>query len=426
MEATVEEVQLAKYPAYKESGVNWLGEIPAHWNIVRSKALFQQRREQARREDQQLTASQKYGIISQQEFMELEGRRVTQVEFNRDILKHIEANDFVVSMRSFQGGIEYSSHSGCVSSAYVPLIPIKHVVPEYFKYLFKSDAYIKALSSTSNLVRDGQALRFENFSQVDLVIVPEEEQTAIAQFLDRKTAQVDKAIGIKEKQIELLKERRQVLIHNAVTRGLNTDVPMKDSGVEWIGEIPAHWEMRKLKQILNEKRKTSNPTLSSGSISYGKVVMKDDDKIPYSTKASYQEVLKGEFLINPLNLNYDLISLRIALSKIDVVVSPGYIVLTNTIEIHKEFYMYFLHRYDVAFMKLLGSGVRQTISFNHIGNSLLVFPPLEEQRAIAEFLNRTESKIDFAITIKYQEIAKLKEYKATLINSAVTGKIKVI
>ena len=263
MEAVLNEIKIERYPAYKDSGVEWLGEIPEHWEIVRSKRLFQQRKERARDNDQQLTASQKHGIISQQEFMELEGRRVTQVEFNRDILKHIEANDFVISMRSFQGGIEYSEYSGCVSSAYIPLIPIKHVVPAYFKYLFKSDAYIKALSSTSNLVRDGQALRFENFSDVDLIIVPKEEQIAIAKFLDRKTAQIDKAIAQKEKLIELLKERRQILIHNAVTRGLNPDVPIKDSGVEWIGKIPAHWEMKRMRSIFDYIQTGTTPSTTN-------------------------------------------------------------------------------------------------------------------------------------------------------------------
>lgn len=200
---------------------------------------------------------------------------------------------------------------------------------------------------------------------------------------------------------------------------------MKDSGVEWIGEIPAHWEVKKLKQIFSEKKRKSNLSLSCGAISYGKVVLKDDEKIPHSTKASYQEVLKGDFLINPLNLNYDLISLRIALSYIDVVVSAGYIVLQNCTNISKEYFKYLLHRYDVAFMKLLGSGVRQTINYSHISNSLLLYPPISEQIKISEFLEATTSKVDTTISFKEKEIEKLKEYKASLINSAVTGKIKV-
>ncbi|MFC6998089.1 restriction endonuclease subunit S [Rufibacter roseus] len=193
----------------------------------------------------------------------------------------------------------------------------------------------------------------------------------------------------------------------------------KDSGEDWIGEIPEHWEIIKLKLIFKEKKIKHNPELNCGSISFGKVVVKNDEKIPLSTKASYQEVLKGEFLINPLNLNYDLISLRIALSEINVVVSSGYIVLNNIIDINKDYFKYLLHRYDVAYMKLLGSGVRQTINFNHIANSLLLFPPQEEQTAISQFLDRKTAQIDKAIGIKEKQIELLKERKQVLLQNAV-------
>lgn len=194
----------------------------------------------------------------------------------------------------------------------------------------------------------------------------------------------------------------------------------KDSGEGWISEVPKHWEVKKLKHIFFEKKHTQNMSLNCGSISFGKVVTKDDDKIPHSTKASYQEVLNGEFLINPLNLNYDLISLRIGLSEINVVVSAGYIVLKNKVEMSKEYFNYLLHRYDVAYMKLLGSGVRQTINFNHIANSLLLQPPMAEQIAIANFLDKKTAQIDEAIAIKEKQIELLKERKQIIIQQAVT------
>lgn len=194
----------------------------------------------------------------------------------------------------------------------------------------------------------------------------------------------------------------------------------KDSGEYWMAEIPAHWEIKKLKHLFHEKKKVTNHELPCGSISFGKVVYKDDEKIPESTKASYQEVLVGEYLVNPLNLNYDLISLRIGLSNINVVVSSGYIVLKNIVDINKSYFNYLLHRYDVAYMKLLGSGVRQTISFNHIANSLLISPPIEEQTAIASFLDIKTAKIDQAISLKEKMIALLKERKQIIIQNAVT------
>lgn len=194
----------------------------------------------------------------------------------------------------------------------------------------------------------------------------------------------------------------------------------KDSGVAWMVEIPEHWELKRFKHIFHEKKKSTNIDLNCGSISFGKVVYKDDEKIPESTKRSYQVLNDGEFLINPLNLNYDLISLRIALSDKNVVVSSGYIIVHNIEDISKDYYKWLLHIFDVAFMKTLGSGVRQTLSFTHIANSELVYPPFPEQTAIAQFLDDKTAKIDDAIAIKEQQINLLKERKQILIHKAVT------
>ena len=196
----------------------------------------------------------------------------------------------------------------------------------------------------------------------------------------------------------------------------------KESGVEWIGEIPEHWELKKFKYLFQEKKKTHNPKLQSGAISFGKVVKKDDEKIPLSTKESYQVVEKGDFLVNPLNLNYDLKSLRIALSTIDVVVSSGYIVLQDRANsvLNKEYYRWLLHRFDVAFMKTLGAGVRQTISYTDLANCELAFPPENEQNKIANYLDQKTAQIDKAVTLKERLIEKLKERRQVLINDAVT------
>ena len=204
------------------------------------------------------------------------------------------------------------------------------------------------------------------------------------------------------------------------TLKVDTYASYKDSGVEWIGEVPSHWEVKKFKRVFYEIKKRINHELNCGYIRFGKVIYKDDEKIPESTKRSYQVVLKGDFLVNPLNLNYDLISLRIALSDIDVVVSSGYIVLSNSVALDKTFYKYFLHRFDVAFMKLLGSGVRQTLSYNDIANCDLIFPPLKEQSAIASFLDRKTAQIDKAISIKEKQIELLKERRQILIHQTVT------
>ncbi|MGN0415676.1 MAG: restriction endonuclease subunit S [Agathobacter sp.] len=202
----------------KESGYGWIGKIPKHWNMEYSKHFFFLRKEKAHIGDEQLTSSQQYGIISQKKFMEIENRRVTVVMTGDDILKHVEAGDFVISMRSFQGGIEYSSMSGKISSAYVMLIPNHEFVnDEYFRWLLKSPSYIKALQGTSDLVRDGQALRYSNFAKVYLPRVPLDEQQRIAEYLNQKTPQIDEAITEIKKEISLVEELKVKLISDVVT-----------------------------------------------------------------------------------------------------------------------------------------------------------------------------------------------------------------
>nr|DAG09048.1 MAG TPA: hypothetical protein [Caudoviricetes sp.] len=209
---------ILKDRAKKPSGHAWIGDIPVEWNMVYSKSLFALRKDKAFSDDEQLTASQKYGIIRQAEFIEREGHQVVQVVTGEEILKHVEAGDFVISMRSFQGGLEYSEISGKISSAYVMLIPRKNkVCNDYYKWLFKSKAYIRALQSTSNLVRDGQALRYSNFAQVYLPYFDIAEQQEIADYLNRKCGAIDSAIYNAQRLVLRMNDYKKTLIYEYVT-----------------------------------------------------------------------------------------------------------------------------------------------------------------------------------------------------------------
>lgn len=202
----------------KPSGHEWIGDIPVDWKMVYSKSLFALRKDRAFDDDEQLTSSQKYGIIRQRDFMELEGRQVVQVVTGEEILKHVEAGDFVISMRSFQGGLEYSEISGKISSAYVMLIPRKEkVYNDYYKWLFKSKRYIRALQSTSNLVRDGQALRYSNFSQIFLPYLDISEQKEIADYLNHYCGEIDNAIACAESLIVKIGEYKKALIYEYIS-----------------------------------------------------------------------------------------------------------------------------------------------------------------------------------------------------------------
>lgn len=194
----------------------------------------------------------------------------------------------------------------------------------------------------------------------------------------------------------------------------------QQTDIGWIGAVPSHWSKNKFKFLLREKSKTQNVELPCGSISFGNVVYKDSEKLTEETKLAYQEVVSGEFLVNPLNLNYDLKSLRTALSEIDVIVSSGYIVLQSEGVVYKNYLKWLLFVFDIRHMKTLGAGIRQTITFKDIGNCTTFIPSKEEQEAIASFLDSETSRIDNLIAVKQNFINLLKEKRQALISNVVT------
>ena len=209
---------LDKTVPMKDSGVPWCPQVPSHWKYTNPKALFTQRFDRAYPGERQLTASQEYGIVYQDEFMEMTGNRVVTVLKDFSILKHVEPGDFVISMRSFQGGLEYSEVKGCISSAYVMLAPNTELVyPPFYRWFFKSDKYINAIQSTSNLVRDGQAMRYANFAQVPLFIIPLDEQKEIADYLDVHISDLNEILKIKWEQLAILADYKKSIIYEYVT-----------------------------------------------------------------------------------------------------------------------------------------------------------------------------------------------------------------
>jgi len=202
----------------KDSGVEWCPRIPSHWHYINPKGLFSLRNDRAFSGDRQLTASQEHGIVYQDEYMEMTGNKVVTVEKDFSILKHVEPNDFVISMRSFQGGLEYSEKKGCISSAYVMLIPNKrYVYAPFYRWFFKSTKYINALQSTSNLVRDGQAMRYSNFVKVPLFIIPMKEQQKIAEYLNSNITSLDAILTQKKEQLKILADYKKSIIYEYVT-----------------------------------------------------------------------------------------------------------------------------------------------------------------------------------------------------------------
>ena len=201
----------------KDSGVEWIGVVPKHWVIIPSKFLFENCDERRRENDVQLTASQKYGMISQKEYMRRENARIVLADKGLENWKHIEPFDFVISLRSFQGGLEMSEVSGCATWHYIVLRAQQKTHPYYYKWLFKSSMYITALQRTCNYIRDGQDLRYSNFVKVPLRIPTLEEQKQIADYLDKKCSEIDELIAVKQTKIEKLEQYKRSLIYEYVT-----------------------------------------------------------------------------------------------------------------------------------------------------------------------------------------------------------------
>lgn len=208
---------IKKNRCMKSSGVEWVLEIPSDWDMIPAKVLFSQSNERKHVDDVQLTASQKYGIISQVEYMKRENSRIVIATQGIENWKHVEPNDFIISLRSFQGGLEKSDVSGCITWHYVVLKANNGVYYDYFKWLFKSDKYINALQGTCNFIRNGQDLRFSNFVQVPLLVVPIEEQKEIADYLNKKVPKIDSLIAEKESLINDLEAYKKSLIYEVVT-----------------------------------------------------------------------------------------------------------------------------------------------------------------------------------------------------------------
>ena len=429
----------------KDSGIEWIGAIPEGWETINPKALFAQRKDRASKGERQLTSSQQYGILYQDEYMELTGSKVVTVEKDFDILKHVEAGDFVISMRSFQGGLEYSTKSGAISSAYVMLVPnLELVCPRFYRWLLKSSVYIDALQRTTNMVRDGQAMRYSNFAQVRLFTLPLDEQKSRADFLDVKCSSIDKILSKTRASIEEYKKLKQAVITQAVTKGVRGEREMKDSGVEWIGEIPKEWRKTQLRHCA---------TIKSG-ITLGKSYSKDTVLIerPYLRVANVQGGYVDLNDLATIEVTPDE-DLKYRLHSGDVLMTEGgdrdklgrgcvwhgeiepclhqnhvFAVQTNEAVLLPEFLEY-LTASDVGRSYFDVTAIKTTNLACTSSSKVLAFtiplPPIEEQIEIVGFIKKRSLELNKLIMKKELLVQELESYKKSLIYEVVTGKREV-
>ena len=409
------------YPEYKESGVEWIGDIPAHWEVIRNKFIFQQTRDVSYPNLLLLSIGIR-GIIPKSQ---TDQKDVSSAD--KSLYKRVKIGDIAFNvMTAWKGGIGMSDYEGIVSPAYQVCRPTTKLVSKYFHYLFRTDLYKAIFDSASYQVVDQRHnLYYDNFKNISAIFPPFSEQTQIAAFLDQKTGQIDELIRVKERRIELLQEQRTVLINQAVTKGFDPNVEMKPSGVEWIEEIPVHWEIGKIKHIATFLNEKSIPETDAIKISPENVESETGKILNFYS--SYDSVgvkfQTGDVLFNKL---------RVYLSKAAFAEYNGYslgemIVIRPSLQYMGKYLFYLmLSSHFIEYCNSISYGVKMPrTGVDDILNAQIPMTSKQEQTQIANFLDCKTKQIDDLIATEQRKIELLKEYRQSLISEAVTGKIDV-
>lgn len=427
-----------RYESYQDSGFDWLGEIPANWSLETIRAVTQLKSEKGQPDLQVLSVYREYGVIPKDS--RADNHNATSLDTSG--YKVVREGDLVINkMKAWQGSMGVSEHAGIVSPAYITCrVNSEQVYPKFLHYLLRSQPYIGVYNSLSYGVRVGQwDMHYEDFKHI-LVPLPDLNcQQRIANFLDQRTAEIDEAIAKKQRLIELLKEQKAILINQAVTKGLNPDVPMRDSGVEWIGEVPAHWDIKRVKHMSNFI--TSGPRgwadyfsdegaffLQSGNLTNSiginlgganrvmpprgaeglRTRLKNHDVLVCITGANTGRVALAEVGTEEVYINQHLCLIRPRDN-----VDPEYLAFCLHSNVGKTHF--FLRQY----------GLKEGLGLEDIKNSFVLVPPIDEQKILVEKVKGIILMSDNAILSILSHIDALNKYKATIISEAATGKVKI-
>lgn len=423
--------KLRKYDSYFDSGVNWIGEIPSQWKIMPGLSFLFESNEKNKGMKRNTVLSLSYGKIRVKGEEELTGLVPESFEtyqfVNKGdiIFRPTDLQNDKVSLRS-----AISEYEGIITSAYLN-IGVKSIADsKFYHYLFRSIDNNKVIYGLGSGLR--QNIGFGDFRRFDFPFPPLQEQTAIANFLDEKTAKIDQTIAQKEKLIELLKERKQIIIQNAVTKGLNPNAKMKPSGIDWIGDIPEHWEVSKLGVSLKVVSIKNKPNLSLLSITREKgVIVRDveDDSSNHNfipdDLSGYKMIKEGQFGMNKMKAWQG----SFGVSKYTGIVSPAYYIFDLISNINPDyFHLAIRSKFYLPFFVAASDGVRVgqwDLNKQRMKDIPIFIPTVKEQEEILELYEKSSSKIDVSISKLENQIQKIQEYKTVLIDSAVTGKIKV-
>ena len=414
----------------KDSGVEWIGEIPREWEVGKVKNCFVRKNEKAKQENPIILSLARSGVKIR-DISTGEGQ-IAESYFNYN---PVEKGDLLINPMDLYSGANCSVSKVCgvISPAYINLKSINGNNSTYYDYYFKTQYWSMVfLAHGKGVSFDNRwTLNTETLFNYFIPIPPLEEQEKIANYLDKKVSDIDLIIEKTKATIEDYKKYKHSIITEAVTKGINPNVEMKDSGIEWIGEIPREWEVKKLsKYFFQVKNKNSNlEEKNLLSLSYGKIIRKDINKtdglLPENF-SNYNIIDKGDIVLRLTDLQNDHKSLRVGLCNEKGIITSAYITLRIRKPQPTSYFYNYIHTYDIhkGFYGM-GDGVRQSLTYDGLKSFKIILPSLEEQNQIVEYIDKKISEIDTLITKKEVLIVELEEYKKSLIYECVTGKKEV-
>jgi len=429
---------MQRYESYKSSDADWLGDVPTHWDVQPLRAVTALKSDKNRPELPVLSVYREYGVI----LKDSRDDNHNATSLDTSAYKVVKPGDLVVNkMKAWQGSMGVSAHDGIVSPAYITCATrADRVRPQYLHYLLRSSPLIGVYNSLSYGVRVGQwDMQYEDFKQIPIPLPPQEEQERIVAFLDQKTAEIDEAIAKKERLIELLNEQKSIVTNHAVTRGLNPSAPLKDSGIGWLGEIPSHWMVKRVKhlarKIVDGAHHTPTyvdsgvPFLRVTDISGGKKVidLNSVKRIPEREhRALCQRAFpeKGDVLLSKNGTIGETIVVDWDY-EFSIFVSLCLIKLRREIDPH-FFCLYFSS--PVVDLQLAEGGKRTSVTNLHlekIKELVLALPPIEEQREIVRMVRNELTPYNKIILKARHELVALNDFKKSLTASVVVGVVRV-
>ena len=411
----------------KDSGTVWLGIIPANWDIARIGSFYRLRNTKVSDTDYPPLSVTNKGVVPQ-----LETAAKTNAHDDRKLVKK---GDFAINSRSDRrGSCGIAPCDGSVSLINTILSPMGEMNPRYYDWLFHTiefgDEFYKC---GHGIVDDLWTTGWQDMKKILIPYPSLAEQEKIAIFLDSQCSEIDAISADIQKEIETLEQYKRSVITEAVTKGLNPDAEMKDSGIEWVGNIPAHWDTIPIRYLFAECRLKNilNQEKTALKFTYGTIIKKtnfdsDSDEYVANTMTNYTVVYPGTIMINGLNLNYDFVSQRVGLVKDRGAITSAYLAIVPGSRVVSEYANYQLKSWDYAkAFHNMGTGVRKTLDFSELGKKYFVTPSIEEQSKIVAFLDSKCKEIEAIIASKKQQLTVIDSYKKSLIYEYVTGKKEV-